>query len=66
MLIKEYAPHIDLGMLALAMMYYWGLFAIPEIMMMAKFPKMLQFTSQDEPSPEREYYQTEHVKKTQT
>ena len=48
-LVKRYSPEVDIAALVLAMMLYWLLFSIPELIMIANFTKSLDFTSQDEP-----------------
>jgi len=48
-LVKRYSPEVDIAALVLAMMLYWLLFSIPELIMIANFTKTLDFTSQDEP-----------------
>ena len=48
-LVKRYSPEVDIAALVLAMMSYWLLFSIPELIMISNFTKTLDFTSQDEP-----------------
>ena len=48
-LVKRYSPEVDIAALVLAMMLYWLLFSIPELIMISNFTKTLDFTSQDEP-----------------
>ena len=48
-LVKRYGAEVDIVALVLGMMFYWLLFSIPGITMMANFTKTLDFTSQDEP-----------------
>ena len=49
LLVKRYSPEVDIAALVLAMMLYWLLFSIPELIMISNFTKTLDFTSQDEP-----------------
>ena len=48
-IVKRYSPEVDIAALVLAMMLYWLLFSIPELIMISNFTKTLDFTSQDEP-----------------
>jgi len=47
--LVSYIPGLNMGVLAVTVIVFWGLFAVPEFAMLASFTKNLQRTSEIEP-----------------